>query len=125
MGRQDVFDAKRDDDLPLADGSFDLAPDLRRVIGLGGEDQQNDLGAGKRIDDGFLVLYAGEDIPGRNPAGDALRLKRGARCIRNPLIVRCVADEYCMCHSYGPTVSCSLWEQETEYTQFPCPNVTG
>ena len=59
VGRQDIFNAKRDNDLPLADGPFNLAPDLRRVIGVTGEDQQDNLAGIKRIDDGFPVLLTG------------------------------------------------------------------
>jgi hypothetical protein len=73
-GGQDVFNSEGNNDLSLADRTLDLTPDLRRVIGRKGEDQQNDLALIKRIDNGLSVFLAGEDIAGRNPARDILRL---------------------------------------------------
>ncbi len=55
---------------------------------MAGEDQQHNLAGGKRIDDGFPVLFAGQDVARRNPARNALRFKRGTGGIRNLLIVR-------------------------------------
>jgi hypothetical protein len=63
---------KRNNDLLFAYGTLDFASHPHGVVGVPGEDQQNDLATRKCIDNRLSVFDAGQYVAGRNPATDAL-----------------------------------------------------
>ena len=100
-GGEHVLDAVGDEDFFFADGAFDLAADLRGVIGVEGEDEEDDLAFVEGVDEGGAVLFAGEDVARGDPAGDAMGLERGAGSVGNELVFCGVADEDFVRHSCG------------------------
>ena len=84
---------------------------------MGREDQQHNPAGGERIDNGFAVLFAGEDVAGRDPARDALRLKRRARGVGDLLILRRVTDEYAVRHA-SPSLNVGYVPVRRSYTGF-------
>jgi hypothetical protein len=77
-GGEHVLDAVGNEDFLFADGAFDFAADLGGVVGVEGEDEEDDLALVEGVDEGSAVLLAGEDVAGCDPAWDAMGLERGA-----------------------------------------------
>jgi hypothetical protein len=101
-GGQDVLDAEGDENFFFADGAFDLAAALSGVVGMGGEDEEDDLALVEGVDDGGAPLSAGGDVAGGDPAGDAVGFQGGAGGVGDGLVFAGVADEDLVRHRAEP-----------------------
>jgi hypothetical protein len=98
FGGRYVFDAQRHDGEPLADGALDFLRDVTGPVCLRRKDEHHDAGFEDGINDRFAVGNAGKDIARRNPAANAIGLKRTADSIGDRLILRGIADEDIVSH---------------------------
>src|SRR5262249_54422798 len=89
----DVLDPDRQDGHPAADRPFDLAMDLPRGVGVAGEDQHHHPAAVDPLDDPGAPLVAGGDVPGCDPAPDAMTFEHRAGRVGPGLVPRRVAQE--------------------------------
>jgi hypothetical protein len=99
---KDVLDAHRQNGDTMTYGPFDLPANLRRLIGVGREDEHHDPALLNGIDDGLAPFHAGEHVSGSNPATDSLRLQHGADRIGGDLVFRGVADKDVVRHRSIP-----------------------
>ena len=91
------------------DRALDLAFDLRRGVGMGGEDEHHHLRAANGVDDRLAPVHPVDDVARRDPATDAFGLELGAGRVRLGLVLLRIADERVERH---PRPARGLWFRE-------------
>jgi len=89
----DILNPQRNDGNPFVHRSIDFFRDLRRLIGVIGEQQHHDLCRANRFDDRLTPLYSSENVARGDPAANALLLQTGTHGIRNRFVVRAITDK--------------------------------
>ena len=79
---------------------FHLPFDLVRIIGIGRENQDQGLGFLDGVNDRRPPIAARQDIPGSNPAADAMGFQSGAHRIGDGAILMGIADKNIVGHWY-------------------------
>ena len=78
--------------------SFHFPFDLLRFIGVGRENQDQGMGFLDSINDRFAPIFSRNDIPGSNPAADAMGFQGGDHRIRDGAIIMGITDKHVVGH---------------------------
>jgi hypothetical protein len=97
---ENILDTKGDHRDALMNRSFHLPFDLLRIIGTGRKNQDQGMGFLDRIKDRFAPIAARQDIPGSNPAADAMGFQGGDHRIGDGAILMGIADKNIVGHWY-------------------------
>jgi len=96
--RGHILDPNRNDDEVVLVGERKFLLDLLGVVGVGGEDQDHDLGGADRLEDLFPVILARLDVAQGNPASEPAIFERRTDGPGDLLILRRIGDEYLRVH---------------------------
>jgi len=101
-GWADVLEPKWDDRPPNVERRRDFIEDMARGIGRGGENDDDELGLGDRVNDGFGPTFARGNVSRSDPAPYTGFLQVVANRIGRRLIVVAIANESIMRQSRVP-----------------------
>lgn len=95
---RDVLDAQGDDRDPFAHRPLDLAPNLRRVVGVCREDQDQHAAMVDAFDNRLAPFRTRHDVARRDPTANPGPLQGGTGGVCGCLVVGRVADECVVRH---------------------------
>ena len=93
LGRHDVLDAEGNYGYAGVHRPFDLTLNLGRGVGIAGKNEEHGPTGMDGVNDGFAPVAAGQDVPGRDPAADAVGLQCGTDGVGGGLVLVGITDE--------------------------------